>query len=238
MDANEIEVRGLRKDFDRRKVLKGIDFSLKKGGFLSVFGPNGAGKTTMIKILSTLETPTKGEVTISGIDLMADPIPIKKKIGLISHNPLLYGDLSAEENLRFYGVLYRVDDLESRIRELLERVELSQRKYDYVRTFSQGMTQRLAIARALIHRPSILFLDEPHSGLDPHAVDILDGLLDDIRAEHTFIMVTHNLDKGLSLCSEAMILDGGKIVFFGEKKDIERDMFESIYKKSVKGEIA
>ncbi len=237
MEDIEIKVSGLKKDFGRRKVLKGIDFSLKKGGFLSVFGPNGAGKTTMVKILSTLEAPTKGDVTIAGIDLMADPIPIKKKIGLISHNPLLYGDLNAHENLRFYGVLYKVDDLESRIDELLDRVELSNRRYDYVRTFSQGMTQRLAIARALIHKPSILFLDEPHIGLDPHAVDILDGLLDDIRAEHTFVMVTHNLEKGLTLCSQAMILDGGKIVFFEEKNDIKRNKFEAIYKKSVKGEV-
>lgn len=237
MEICEIEVKGLKKSFDRRKVLKGLDFSLKKGGFLSVFGPNGAGKTTMVKILSTLEMPTKGEVLISGINIMVDPVPIKKKIGFISHNAFLYGDLSAEENLRFYGVLYKVDDLDSRIDELLDKVELSHRRYDYVRTFSQGMTQRLSIARALIHRPSILFLDEPHSGLDPHAVDILDGLLDDIRAEHTFVMITHNLEKGLSLCSEAMILDEGKIVFYEEQDNIERDKFLAIYKKSVKGEI-
>ncbi len=237
MEICEIEVKGLKKSFDRRKVLKGLDFSLEKGGFLSVFGPNGAGKTTMVKILSTLEMPTKGEVLISGINIMVDPVPIKKKIGLISHNALLYGDLSAEENLRFYGVLYKVDDLDNRIDELLDRVELSHRRYDYVRTFSQGMTQRLSIARALVHRPSILFLDEPHSGLDPHAVDILDGLLDDIRAEHTFVMITHNLEKGLSLCSEAMILDEGKIVFYEKQDNIERDKFLAIYKKSVKGEV-
>lgn len=235
--TEEIIVHNLTKSFGRRKVLKGINFELERGGFLSVFGPNGAGKTTMIKILSTLEAPTKGEVTISGIKMTEDPAPIKKMIGLISHNPLLYRDLNAYENLKFYGTLYGVENLEDRIDELLDKVELSHRRYDYVRTFSQGMTQRLSIARALLHKPLILFLDEPHSGLDPHAVDILDGLLNDIRSDHTFIMITHNLDKGLSLCSDAMILDDGKIVFYEEKKDIQRKEFEEIYKKSVRGEI-
>lgn len=237
-EAAEIVVNKLSKSFGRRLVLDKISFELEKSGFLSVFGPNGAGKTTMIKILSTLVAPTKGEVTVSGVKLTDDPTPIRKKIGLISHNPLLYIDLNAYENLRFYGSLYRVENIEDRIEELLERVELSHRRFDTVKTYSKGMTQRLSIARALLHRPTILFLDEPHSGLDPHAVDILDGLLDDIRQEHTFIMITHNLDKGLDLCSSAMILDGGHIVFYEQKTDMHKDEFEETYRRAVKGDSA
>lgn len=232
----EIDVKNLSKSFGRRLVLDKISFELQKGGFLSIFGPNGAGKTTMVKILSTLIAPTSGQVTIAGIKLTDDPTPIRQRIGLISHNPLLYLDLNAYENLKFYGALYRVENLEDRIEQLLERVELSHRRYDLVRTYSKGMTQRLSIARALLHRPSILFLDEPHSGLDPHAVDILDGLLDDIRSEHTFIMITHNLDKGLSLCSSAVILDAGKIVFHEDKAGMHISEFEKIYRHTVKGE--
>ncbi len=133
--------------------------------------------------------------------------------------------------------MYQAPSFEDRIDYLLERVELSHRRYDLVRTFSRGMLQRLSIARALLHQPSILFLDEPHSGLDPHAVEILDGLLEQIRADHTFIMVTHNLSKGLSLCSSAMILDEGKIIFQQNKESIDTEAFQQIYQQKVKGEI-
>jgi len=237
-DTAEISVKNLKKSFGRRTVLNNISFDLQKGDFLSIFGPNGAGKTTTVKILSTLIAPTSGDVEVAGIKLTDDPTPIRHKIGLISHNPLLYHDLNALENLQFYGALYQVPDLNRRIDELLERVELSHRRFDLVRGYSKGMTQRLSIARALLHKPSILFLDEPHSGLDPHAVDILDGLLDDIRPEHTFIMITHNLDKGLSLCSAAMILDGGNIVFYKDKAALNVEEFEQTYRAIVKGESA
>lgn len=233
----EIEVRDLNKYFGRRQVLKKINFSVKKGAFLSIFGPNGAGKTTLVKILSTLERPTDGKVTIANAVLGQDPTEIRRRIGLISHSPLLYLDLSAYENLEFYGTLYGVAGLKERAEFLLEQVELTHRRHDLVRTFSKGMLQRLAIARALMHQPSILFLDEPYSGLDPHAVDILDGLIDSIRGDLTFLMVSHNLEKGLSLCSAAMIIEAGRIVFHEDKKDIDVDQFQQVYRRSVRGEL-
>ncbi|OFW33839.1 MAG: ABC transporter, partial [Candidatus Aquicultor primus] len=211
-------------------------FELEKGGFLSLFGPNGAGKTTLVKILSTLVAPSEGTVSVAGLDPYKNSAAIRSKIGLISHSPLLYLDLSAEENLKFYGAMYGVDNLDARIDELLEQVELDHRRYDLVRTFSKGMTQRLAIARALLHRPSVLFLDEPHTGLDPHAVDILESLLDTIRQDHTFIMITHNIERGLALCSKAMILYNGQIAFYQNKADLDKDMFHEIYRRKVKGE--
>jgi len=233
----EIEVAKLNKYFGRRHVLKNIEFSLAKGGFLSIFGPNGAGKTTLVKILSTLEKPTEGTVRIADVVLGDDPAKARKKIGLISHSPLVYLDLSAYENLEFYGTLYGVADLKERAEYLLERVELSHRRYDLARTFSKGMMQRLAIARALMHRPSILFLDEPYSGLDPHAVDILDGLIDSIRSDHTFVMVSHNLDKGLELCDTAMIIEDGRVIFFQPKREIDVDAFKDTYRRAVRGDL-
>ncbi len=232
----EVEVKNLSKVFGKRKVLDNISFELEKGGFLSLFGPNGAGKTTLIKIIATLVAPTKGEVRLAGIDPQKNSAAIRAKIGLISHSPLLYLDLSAEENLRFYGAMYGVENCDERIDELLDQVELGHRRYDLVRTYSKGMTQRLAIARALLHKPSVLFLDEPHTGLDPHAVDILESLIDSIRKDHTFIMITHNIDRGVSLCSKAMILYNGQIVFYQDKNELDIDMFKSIYQQRVRGD--
>ncbi len=199
----EIEVDGLRKTFGRREVLRGLSFSLERGGFLVMFGPNGAGKTTTLRVLATLLTAGKGSVRVAGHDVREDPMPVRRAVGLISHSPMLYLDLTAYENLRFYADMYGLEDREERITELLERLELSHRRYDVVRTFSKGMRQRLAIARAILHRPRVLLLDEPHSGLDPRAVDILDGLLAEIREEHTFVMVTHHIEKGLELADPA-----------------------------------
>ncbi len=232
----EIEVQKLNKSFGRRKVLKDVTFDIPKGGFLSIFGPNGAGKTTLVKILSTLERPTDGQVSIANLVIGDDPTEIRKKIGLISHNTFLYLDLSAYENLEFYATLYGVTDIKEKAERLLKKVELTHRRHDMVRTFSKGMQQRLSIARALIHEPDIMFLDEPHSGLDPHAVDILDGLIESIRGDHTFVMVTHNLDKGLLLCSSAMIIENGRIIFHKDKSGIDADEFKEMYRQTVGGE--
>jgi heme exporter protein A len=229
----EIAVEGLRKTFGRREVLKGLSFSLERGGFLSIFGPNGAGKTTTLRVLATLLTPSAGSVRVAGHDVREDPMPVRKAIGFISHNPMLYPDLTAQENLRFYADMYGVADREERIAELLERLELSHRRYDVVRTFSKGMRQRLAIARAILHRPRVLLLDEPHSGLDPRAVDILDGLLADIRAEHTFVMVTHNLAKGLELGTRLMIVENGRIAY-EHAAGVDPEAFGAVYREHVR----
>jgi heme exporter protein A len=228
----EIAVEGLRKTFGRREVLKGLSFSLERGGFLSIFGPNGAGKTTTLRVLATLLTPSSGSVTVAGHDVREDPMPVRRAIGLISHNPLLYPDLTAQENLRFYADMYGLAQREARIGELLERLELSHRRYDVVRTFSKGMRQRLAIARAILHRPRVLLLDEPHSGLDPRAVDILDGLLAEIRSEHTFVMVTHNIAKGLELSTRLMIIENGRIAY-EHAADVDPEAFSAVYREHV-----
>jgi len=228
-----LEVRGLSRTFGARKALDGVSFELPKGAFLSIFGPNGAGKTTMLKVLSTLTNPSKGTARVAGLDVVADAVELREHIGFISHNPLLYPDLTAEENLEFFAELYGLDDPKTRVRELLTAVELDHRRLDAVSTFSRGMTQRLSIARALLHHPEVLFLDEPYSGLDPHAMDILDSLIASVRAEHTFVMISHDLQKGLELCTHALILAKGKVVLFEERDGIDPDAFAATYRATV-----
>jgi heme exporter protein A len=233
----EIEVTGVTKVFGRRDVLRDVSFAVEQGGFLSIMGPNGAGKTTTLRILATLLAPTSGGVRIAGLDPSDDPMPVRRTIGFISHQPLLYLDLTAYENLRFYAEMYGVPERERRISDLLQRVELSHRRYDQVRTFSKGMLQRLAIARALLHQPRVLLLDEPYSGLDPHAVDILDGLLAEIRAEHTFVMVSHSIAKTLELSDQVLVMDGGRVVF-RQSGTIDEAHFAAVYREHVSEGVA
>jgi len=228
-----LEVRDLSRTFGARKALDGVTFDLPKGAFLSIFGPNGAGKTTMLKVLSTLTNPSKGTARVMGLDVVADSVKLREQIGFISHNPLLYPDLTAEENLEFFADLYCIPDAPARIEELLTAVELEHRRLDDVRTFSRGMTQRLSIARALLARPDVIFLDEPYSGLDPHAMDILDSLISQVRDQHTFVMISHDLAKGLELCSHALILAKGKVVLFEEKEAIDPEAFSTTYRETV-----
>ncbi len=231
--TNAVEVRSLTRTFGIRKALNDVTFDLPAGAFLSVFGPNGAGKTTLVKVLTTLMAPSKGTARVAGMDVVADAVELRSHIGLISHNPLLYPDLSAAENLEFFAEMYGVPDASTRVRELLEAVELDHRRLDLVRTFSRGMLQRLSIARALLHRPEVLFLDEPYSGLDPHAVDILDNLIAQIRADHTFVMISHDLAKGLSLCTHTLIMARGRVVLAEEISAVKRDEFAQLYRSTV-----
>lgn len=228
-----LEVRGITRTFGVRTALDDITFDLPRGAFLSIFGPNGAGKTTLLKILSTLTPPTRGEAKVLGYDLVKDAVDLRQHIGFISHNPLLYMDLTAEENLMFFAKLYCIPEPEKRVRDLLFAVELEHRRFDLVRTFSRGMTQRLSIARALIHQPELVFLDEPYSGLDPHAMDILDSLIAQIRDEHTFVMISHDLQKGIDHASHALILAKGKVVMFEEKARLDEDAFARTYREVV-----
>ena len=212
LDAPEIGAVGLGKAFGRREVLCDVSFSVPCGGFLALFGPNGAGKTTTLRLVATLLRPSSGSITVAGRDPRHDPVGARRSIGFLSHDPLLYRDLTAQENLRFYADMYGVAEPQRRIDELLARVELGHRRHDVVATLSKGMVQRLAIARALLHRPAVLLLDEPHAGLDARAVDLLDGLLAEIRAEHTFVMATHDVRRGLELADQVLVLDGGRVV--------------------------
>ena len=229
-----IEVIGLRKAFGRHRVLKGLDLAIEAGSSVVLFGPNGAGKTTFLRILATISKPTSGTVRIAGVDIRNNPEGIRQHLGLVSHAPLLYDDLTAYENLRFYARLYGLSDPEERIRHLLERVGLWHRRHDLVRTFSRGMVQRMAIARALLHNPPILLLDEPDTGLDPQAAEMMTELLREIGgSERTILMTTHHLERGLELADRVLMLVGGHIVFDQPATEIAYERLRPLYDQYV-----
>ncbi len=230
---NAVEVRGLTKAFGTRKAVDDVTFDLPEGAFLSIFGPNGAGKTTLLRVLSTLARPSGGEATICGIDLREDADKARGLIGMISHSPMLYPDLTAEENLMLYAELYGVENPRARVGELLDAVGLAHRRLDQVRTFSRGMTQRVSIARALVHDPRVVFLDEPYSGLDPHAVEIFDQLIQSAREDRTFIMVSHDLAKGYGMCTHALVMARGRVVTFAPKDELDFESFATLYRETV-----
>lgn len=230
---NAIETKKLTKVFGDRKALDKVSIEVPEGAFLSIFGPNGAGKTTLVRTLATLSRATSGTALVAGFDAKEEPDKVREHIGLISHNPMLYPDLTAMENLMFTAQLYGVVNVEERVRELLRAVELDHRRFDVVRTFSRGMTQRLSIARALMNDPDVVFLDEPYAGLDPHAVEIFDGLIEQLRDGRTFIMVSHDLQKGFDVCTHALVLARGRVVSYAPKEDIDFEQFRQLYRETV-----
>lgn len=227
-----VSARGLVKQFGRRRGLDGVDLEVPSGAFLSIFGPNGAGKTTLLRMLALLARPTRGELSLLGVDALEEPDSLRSRIGLISHKPMLYGDLTARENLRFFASLYGDVD-EARIDELLRLVELDHRCNDCARTFSRGMQQRLSIARALVNDPELVLLDEPYSGLDPHAAELFDELIGRVRDGRTFVMVSHDLEKGFAMCSHALILARGRVVVCAEKERVDAAAFRDLYLATV-----
>jgi heme exporter protein A len=207
-----IHTRKLVKRFGLKTVLRGLDFEVREGEFVALLGPNGAGKTTFLRILASLSRPSLGEVSVAGYQLPAQAAAVRARLGVVTHMPLLYGDLSAEENLRFFGKLYSVPSLDDRISEVLDLVGLAARRRDLVRTFSRGMQQRLAIGRAILHDPEVMLFDEPHTGLDQDACDMLDQLLRDVAARgRTVVMTSHDLARVEDLATRFDVLARGVI---------------------------
>lgn len=236
-----ITVRGLSKAFGNKWALREVDLDLAQGQFLTIFGANGAGKTTLIRVLATLSRPTTGTITLAGFELKSASSEVRRQIGLVSHQTFLYPDLTAEENLRFYGQMYDVPRLEERVQKEIDLVGLAPRRHDPVRAYSRGMQQRLAIARAIIHDPPILLLDEPYTGLDPHAAEMLRRVLQRlISQEHTIVMTTHNLERGLDLCDRVAILSAGRLAYQGAREELDIGDFQAFYqlKSSPKEAIA
>ena len=207
-----IEIKNLVKRFGHKQVLKNLNFSVEQGEFVAILGPNGAGKTTLLRILSSLSKPNFGSITIGGYSLPNQAAAVRLKLGIVSHQPLLYGDLSAEENLLFYSRLYGMEHPQYRIHEILQLVGLEKRKKDMIRTYSRGMQQRLAIGRAILHDPEVLLLDEPHTGLDQEASNMLDRLLGQVATRgRTVVMTSHDLGRVANMASRFDILTKGKI---------------------------
>jgi heme exporter protein A len=211
----------IEKRFGTLIALRGITLDIQPGEFVALLGPNGAGKTTLLRIAALLSTPTRGRVRFAagsrsaGAQESGDGIPgelAKRMIGMVGHNPLLYDDLTATENLRLFAQLYGLDDPGACAARGLESCGLADRANGIVRTFSRGMRQRLALARALLHGPSLLLLDEPGTGLDRQAVGWLSATLARLRSEGcTMIMSTHARSESLELATRAVLLGGGRV---------------------------
>jgi ABC-type multidrug transport system ATPase subunit len=229
-----IEVRRLEKSFGEHRALRGIDLMVSRGECLVILGPNGAGKTTLLKILSTLMKPSAGSVWLDGIDIRDKPVQIRRKISLVSHQTFLYDDLTVLENLRFYGKMYDIADLEKRIREVTAWAQLESRLHDRAGTLSRGLQQRASIARAVLHNPSILFLDEPEVGLDPQSSAMVRDVLDSTNSgSRTVVMATHNLERGLELADSVVIIDRGKIVYQASARKLSQAELQQVYDQCI-----
>ena len=231
-----ITVKKLVKRFGLKAVLRGVDFEVQTGEFVALLGPNGAGKTTFLRILASLSRPSLGEVNVAGFRLPNEAAAVRSRLGVVSHLPLLYGDLSAEENLRFYGRMYGIPGLEGRITEVLEMVGLDHRRRDLVRTFSRGMQQRLAIGRAVLHDPDVMLFDEPYTGLDQDASSMLDDVLKTVAARgRTVVMTSHDLARAEDLATRFDILSRGVISASTTRAELQGSNLLTFYKEALAG---
>lgn len=229
-----IETRRLVKRFGLKTVLRQLDLQVNQGEFVALLGPNGAGKTTLLRILASLARPTLGQITIAGYNLPHQAAAVRRRLGVVSHQPLLYGDLSTEDNLRFFGRLYGIARLEDRLTETLALIGLENRRRDLVRTFSRGMQQRLAIGRAVLHRPDVLLLDEPHTGLDQDACEMLDTVLRQLTgAGQTVLMTSHDLARAAGLAGRFDVLTRGRIVASVPSQALPPDGLLAFYRQAL-----
>jgi len=213
-----IEARKIAKSFGHRVALAGVDLSINRGEAALLLGPNGAGKSTLCKILALLSRPSSGTLFFRGEAVAGDARKdYKSVLGYLSHQILLYGHLSAEENLRFFASLYGVRDGEKKSRELLERFDIYRDRDRLVFSFSRGMQQRLSLARLLLSDPEVLLLDEPFTGLDPDGARKLVDSLNSLKSEkRAILMITHELDESVGIAEKVFILDKGRMVFEGD----------------------
>jgi heme ABC exporter ATP-binding subunit CcmA len=229
-----VELHGLTKSFGSYPALKGIDLKVGRGESVVIFGPNGAGKTTLIKVLATIMNPSSGTILVDGLNLKDNAEEIRRRIGIVTHQTFLYNSLTAYENLEFYCRMYDVPRRKERIQEVADMVAMTSRLHDRVSTLSRGMQQRFSIARALLHKPSIILLDEPEVGLDQQAISLLWEALEEGEGGQTVILTTHNLERGLELCQRMLILDRGKIVYEGTRQVLDLVSLKEVYDSSTR----
>jgi ABC-2 type transport system ATP-binding protein len=204
--SDAITLQALTKKFKTVTAVDRLSFSVQTGEIFGLLGPNGAGKTTTIRMLSALIGPTSGAAWVAGYEIGRQDNQVRRNVGILTESPGLYDQLSAERNLSFYGEMYEVGDIPGQVERFLRMLGLWDRRYEPVGTFSKGMRQKLAIARALLHEPKVLFLDEPTSGLDPQAARVIRQFIADLREEgRTIVMCTHNLEEADRLCDRIAV---------------------------------
>jgi heme exporter protein A len=222
-----LQVEGLARHYGEREALSGVSLSLEEGRTLVVFGPNGAGKTTLLRVLATLLRPHAGSVLVLGSSLPDDAWRVRGRVGLLGHEPLLYRELTARENLRFHARLHGVGD--ARIDELLDAVAMSGREHEPLRALSRGMVQRVAVARAVLHDPELLLLDEPYSNLDPAAVELVSPLIG-AASGRTRVICSHDPTGGLAEADLVLGLQAGRPALLRSARDVERSEIAELYR--------
>ena len=213
-DVPAVEVSGLSKAYARTQVLRNLDLQVPCGRVLTILGPNGSGKTTLVRVLAGLVRPDEGRVSIAGIDLASQPERARRRLGVVTHDALLYDGLTGYENLAFFGRMFGLDRIDDRIAEVSELLGIAGRLRQRAGTLSHGFRKRLSIARALLHGPAVLVMDEPESGLDQEALQLLDaaigGSADPARS---ILLTTHDLERGLAVGDSLVILSRGEVVY-------------------------
>lgn len=231
-----IQIKKLIKQADTKLILRGIDLSIEKGETVAILGPNGAGKSTLLKVIATLIKPSSGEVKINGLDLKKNGNDIKKLMGYLPHSSLLYEHYSPLDNLVFFGNLYGVKGVEEKAVKLIKDVGLSFFLKEPVKNFSRGMIQRTAIARAIIHEPELLLLDEPHTGLDQGAISILNDVIISMKQKGaTTLMVTHDFKQAAEICDRIIIIKDGKVADDFKIKENQIDFVTEKYLEHTEG---
>ena len=225
-----IEIRGLKKSFGLKPVLRGIDLTLRPGEVMALLGANGAGKTTLLRILAGLAKPSVGMIRIEGLSAAYQPRQVRQLVGYVGHQPYLYEELTALENLLFFGRMYAVAQAEQRAQALLRRVGLAKRAQERAGTFSRGQLQRLAWARALLHSPRLLLLDEPDTGLDQEGQGLVDALLGEHSQQGgSSIFTTHQLERAAGLSDSIVMLKRGRVIYQQETQSLTTQEIQRVY---------
>lgn len=226
MTEQAVILQSVTKSYDGTPILRDVNLSIGPGERLVLFGANGSGKTTLIKMLATLTEPTSGFIGMNGMELPKQGVEVRRTIGVLTHQNLLYDDLTGYENLRFFGKMFRVPDLEGRIMYLAELMGISDKLHARTRTLSHGMQKRFSLARALIHDPAILIMDEPETGLDQEAIEILVDIVNNVKP--SLIMTTHNVEFGFRLADRVGVISGGIIAYENMRNALEIEEFKKI----------
>ncbi len=224
-----VDAQGLVRAFGGRRAVDEVDVRLEAGQRLAVVGPNGAGKSTLLRMLATLLRPEAGTLRVAGALIPRESQVARQHIGYLGHDPMVYLDLTAQQNLELFADLYGIPDAGERIPAALARVGLLARTHDPVRTFSRGMAQRLGIARFTLHEPRLLLLDEPYTGLDLQGARVLDEVVEGAAAHTGLVMVTHELDRALALTDQVIVLRAGRVVSRVASADVELARFRTDY---------
>jgi len=235
ISVGAVVIHDLKKNYGLKPVLRGVQLTLPCGQRLALLGANGAGKTTLLRILAGLAKPDAGIVSVFGLDCRDDVQQIRPLVGLVAHQPYLYEELTALENLLFFARMYNVKHAQERARDLLHRVGVDKRVHDRVQTLSRGLVQRVAWARALLHSPRLLLLDEPDTGLDQQGTVLIDSLL----AEHaqqggSILFTTHQLERAMQQADRIVVLGRGRVAYQAETALLDLGTLRSAYQEVVR----